>query len=188
MPVNRKVSDPPRMAGKKDLPPPLPSDVLERILRLARTDGRMLLIIAGLFAALSAMGMQKIGAAAGCLAAGCGALELHGVNLLRQGDARGMAWLVRSQLALLAVVFAYVLARWLTFDAELMRSLLTDEMIATFAQAGVSEDQILPMVKSVYNLTYGLVAFVSLIYQGGMALNYLRKTHIVRAALDETNG
>jgi hypothetical protein len=185
MPVNRKVSDPPRMAGKTDLPPPLPVDTLERVIRLARTDGRLLLVIAGLFAAMSAMGLQQIGAIAGCLAAGCGALEVHGANLLRQGDPRGLRWLVRSQLALLAVIAGYVVARLLTFDPELMRSLITDEMRTTFAQAGIQEEDILPMVKAVYQFMYGAVAFVSLLYQGGMALYYRRKAPAVEAALED---
>jgi hypothetical protein len=173
------------MAGKTDLPPPLPADVLERVLRIAGTDGRMLLIVAGAFALLSAINQQGLGAAAGCLAAGCGALELNGASRLRQGDLRGLAWLVRSQLLLLAVIVGYAIARIQTFDAELMRSLLTDDMVKTFAEAGVGEDQILPMVEAVYGFMYGVVAFVSLIYQGGLALYYRRKAAAVAAALDE---
>lgn len=175
------------MAGKTDLPPPLPIDTLERVLRIARTDGRILLVLAGTFAAMSAMGAQKIGAIAGCLAAGCGALELHGVNRLRLGDPRGMAWLVRSQLALLAVMFGYVTARILTFDPELVRAILTDEMIARFATAGIREDEIVPMMELFSRFMYGVLAFVSVLYQGGMAFYYWRKTTTVEAALEEAS-
>lgn len=173
------------MAGKNDLPPPLPSDVLARVHRLARADGRMLLVIAGVFAVISALGAQKIGALTGCLAAGAGVLELHGASLLRQGNPRGMTWLVRSQLALLMVILGYVVARWLSFDAELMRSMITPDMLATFKAAGMGEEGIIPMVKVVYQFMYGAVALVSLVYQGGMALYYRRKTPVVEAALAE---
>lgn len=171
------------MAGKKDLPPPLPIDTLERVLRVARMNGLVLLAVSSAFAAMSAMGAQKIGAIAGCLAAGCAALELHGVNRLRLGDPRGMAWLVRSQLALLAVVFGYVTARILTFDPELVRAILTDEMIAKFATAGVREEEIVPMMELFSRFMYGVGAFVSVLYQGGMAFYYRRKTAAVEEAL-----
>lgn len=185
MPVNRRVSDPPCMAGKKDLPPPLPEDVLARVLRLARTDGRMLLIISGAFAVVSAMGQQGLGAVAGCLAAGAGALELHGASLLRQGDARGMGWLVRSQLALMVVIIGYVIARMMTFDPELMRSLITPEMRDQLATVGVPEDQIIPRVKHVYQFMYTVVAVVTVAYQGGMAIYYLRRKAVVEQALTQ---
>ena len=54
------------------------------------------------------------------------------------------------------------------------------------AEAGIGEEEILPMVKIVYQFMYGIVAFVSLIYQGGLAIYYRRKTPAVEAALEET--
>jgi len=172
------------MRGLLIAPPPLPTEVLARVLRLAAVDGRVLLIVAGTFAALSALGGDALGATIGCLAAGAGALELHGVGRLRLGDAGGISWLVRSQLALLAVVLSYVAARLASFDPILMQTLLTPERTESFRAAGLTDDEIMPLVKAVYQMTYGAVALVSLAYQGGMAWYYHSRRETVRAALE----
>lgn len=172
------------MRGLFIAPPPLPAEVLARVLRLATVDGRVLLIVAGIFAVLSALGGDRLGAVVGCLAAGAGAVELHGVGRLRLGDAGGMTWLVRSQLALLAVVFLYVMARLMSFDPVLMQTLLTPERTESFRLAGLTDEEIMPLVETVYRMTYGAVALASLVYQGGMAWYYHSRRETVRTALE----
>ncbi|HEY1107235.1 MAG TPA: hypothetical protein VGE76_01345, partial [Opitutaceae bacterium] len=43
----------------------------------------------------------------GLLAAGAGAIELHGAGLLGHGDRRGINWLIASQPVLLTVIYVY---------------------------------------------------------------------------------
>src|SRR5678816_1370684 len=85
-------------------PPLLPEETLARVLRLARFDGMGALVLGGMFALFAAAARDFPFAAIGLLAAGAGAVELHGAALLRQGDRRGMQWLVASQPYLLLVI------------------------------------------------------------------------------------
>ncbi|GAB1488941.1 hypothetical protein MASR2M8_13890 [Opitutaceae bacterium] len=172
------------MFGFRSSPPPLPVEVLARVLRLASVDGRMLMIMGGLFAALSALGGDIIGAMAGCLATAAAFVELHGVNRLKIGDPDAMRWLIRSQLALLAIILLYVVARIATFDPEQMRALITPELVESFRNAGLAEHEIMPVVESFYRFVYGVVGVVATTYQGGMAIYYHRRREPVRIALE----
>jgi hypothetical protein len=158
------------------VPPLLPEETLFRVLRLARFNGMSVLFIAGFFALISAAAKDVPGAAIGVLVAGAGALELHGAGLLRQGDDRGMTWLVSSQLYLLTVVLAYVGFRLMHVDIEPMRVLLT----ATIAVSGLNEDQFLRVIYGISTSVFGVVTFF---YQGGMAIYYHRRRAAVRQAL-----
>ena len=157
------------------LPPPLPSEIFENVLRIATRNGRILLFLSGGFALLSAIGGSLDGAKVGCLAAGAGALELHGAGLILHGEKRGVSWLVGSQILLLVIMLLYCAAQILQFDAEVVRSRLTPELLAQFdASARVSEADLLHFVHLGYSTLYVVIAVVSVIYQGGMALFYRR--------------
>lgn len=153
------------------------------MLRLAALDGRMLLFIAGGFAVLAAAAGQGLPATAGCLAAGAGAMELHGAQLLRHGDERGMSWLIRSQLTLLAIILGYVGIRLAGFDPEPLMAQLDSERLDALRAAGMADEEILPALKMAYMILYGTVGVVSILYQGGMALYYHRKRGPVEQAL-----
>ncbi|HEY0944466.1 MAG TPA: hypothetical protein VGD81_04335 [Opitutaceae bacterium] len=171
------------MSGKNVRPPPSPAQVLSRVLGVATIDGRILVIIAATFALLAAAGREPLAAIVGCLAAGAGSLELHGVHRLKLGAPDGVKWLVRSQLFLLLLVLAYATIRFFTFDAELVRSLITPEMETQLATAGLTVDQALPFFKLIYQATYVIVALVSCIYQGGLARYYRNRRGAIRQAL-----
>lgn len=172
------------MFGFRSTPPPLPIEVLARVVRLASMDGRMLVVLGGVFAGWSALIGDGVGATAGCLALGAAFIELHGVGRLKLGDPEATRWLVRSQLVLLAVILFYVAARIATFDAALMQTLLTPELIESFRNAGLGEDEIMPMVESFYRFMYVVVGLAATAYQGGMALYYHRRRDPVRIALE----
>jgi hypothetical protein len=166
-------------------PPLLPAEALRRTVRLARLDGTTMLALAGVFALASASGKDVTGATVGLLVAGAGAIELHGATLLRHGAARGVNWLVASQLFLLVVVLAYVGQRLAHVDVTSMRVLLTEEQRTVIRQAGMTVDSFLA---TVYRIAYELVAAATVLYQGGMALHYLRRRGSIAAALaDEAN-
>ena len=168
-------------------PPPLPAETLERILRVATLDGRMLMVIAGLFALMSAAGHDGIGAVAGCLGAGAGAVELHGVGLLRSGESRGLAWLVRSQFFLMAALLLYAAARLWTFDVEPLRAGLaaSPQARTMLENSRVTEEQFLAFSKNIFTVLYVLVGLATVIYQGAMARYYYRRREAVSLALHE---
>lgn len=173
------------MTGKTDAPPPLPHEILDRVCRLARFEGRSLLIVAGLFSLLAAYQRDGVGAFAGCLAAAAGVVELNGVNRLRQASLSGLSSIVGSQIALLLTVVTYAILRATSFDPAAVAQLVNAETRAEFAALGLREEQIVPMLKKSYLGLYVTVGLVSVVYQGGMALYYHRRRDAIRRALED---
>lgn len=161
-------------------PPLLPAEVLRRMLRVARFDGTSILFIAGGFALGSAVLHDVTGTMISLMVAGAGAIELHGAALLRHGEARGLRWLVSSQLYLLFIMLGFVGSKLSHIDIEPMRALLTDDAKAAIAQDGLTVDQFLRMA---YVFGYGLIGVLTVLYQGGMAIYYARRQSAVAAAL-----
>ncbi len=173
------------MPVRSPLPPPLPSEILARTLRLASVDGRLILWISGTFALFSAMGHDVVGAVAGCAAAGAGAMELHGATQLRTGEARGVDWMIRAQLLLLATILLYSATRLMTWNPELINERITPDIEERIAQFQMTREQFLEATKMLYQFMYAVVGFVALVYQGGMVRFYLRRRAAIRQALDE---
>lgn len=163
-------------------PPPLPIEVFDRVMRVARMDGIMILLLAGSYAAMAALAKQGTGLTFGILATAAGAIELHGVEKLRHGVAHGVRWLVASQFYLLAVIVAYATWRLTVIDLELLRQALNQESRQAIAELGLSEDAFLRLTN---RLVYGLFLLLSACYQGGMAWYYWSRRHLVARALEE---
>ena len=161
-------------------PPLFPAEVLQRVLRLARFDGLSVLVVAGIFALISARLGDYLGAVVGLLVAGAGAIELHGASLLKHRQPRGMDWLVRSQLILLITVLAYCALRLLHPDLAPLRATVNEDVKAQLEVLGWSVDQFLG---TVYRLTYLAVSLATFAYQGGMAVYYWRRRATVVRAL-----
>jgi hypothetical protein len=172
------------MSGKTDAPPPLPQEVLRRVCRLASFEGSALLGLSGFFAVVAAVGHDIPGAIAGCLAAGAGILELQAVARLEKGDERGISGLVRSQVALLAIIIGYCAARLWLFDPAAVEAMLSLERRQELAALGLTDEQFRPVLEQGYRALYLTLAVVSIAYQGGMALYYHRKGSEVRLALE----
>jgi hypothetical protein len=171
-------------------PPLLPGETLARVLRIARMDGLSVLGVAGLFALLAAGSKDVQGAAIGVTVALAGALELHGAAMLRHRDVRGVDWLVRSQMFLLVVLMAYCAWHLTRVDLEPLRQVfrstlrfpLMNDMWAMNQQLGLTEDMFLQQTNT---LLYVTLAIATLVYQGGMALYYIRRRDPVIRALAE---
>jgi hypothetical protein len=163
------------------LPPLLPEEVLTRVFRLARLDGLSVLLVATTFAIIAALARDVTGAMAGLLVAGAGASELHGTSMLRVGDARGMSWLVGSQLCLLVSILAYVGVRLSLFELPPVPEDMKKFVEFSASQVGMTGDQYL---RFVHRVALWIVAGLSILYQGGMAWYYLRHRAAVARALE----
>jgi hypothetical protein len=173
------------MPARPSKPPPLPVEILERVIRVSSIDGKLVLWLSGFFAIFSASAHYVVGAVAGLAAAGAGALELHGSSLLRRGDGSGLNSAVRGQLILLATILIYSAVRFYTFDPASVQEQITPEVRQRLDETGVTEAQFLELIKTVAQLTSLAVGFVALIYQGGMIRYYVRHRPAVEQALAE---
>lgn len=161
-------------------PPLLPEETLERVERLARFDGLSLLLLGAIFALPAAAVRDIPFAAIGLLAAGAGAIELHGVALLRRGDARGMGWIIASQPLLLAVVWSYGALRLMLFEPPPLPEAVAEMTKLGATQWGLPVDDYL---RRVNQIIVGSLAVIALLYQGGMTVYYVRRRAAVAAAL-----
>lgn len=158
------------------------------MLRVARFDGLSVLLVAGGCALVSAGAGNVQGALIGVTVALAGALELHGVSLLQHGDARGIDWLVGSQIFLLVTLLGY--CGWQLTHVELeplrvafhssLRMPLMQQLWAANQELGMTEDTFLRQMNT---MTYACLAVATLIYQTGMAVYYLRRREPVTRAL-----
>jgi hypothetical protein len=163
--------------------PPSPEKILARVLSVASLEGRSVVLIAGTSAMISLFSADSLGVVIGALAAGAGAVGLHGAKLLKAGQPRGMNWLVRGELLLLSVILVYaaiMLGRLATGGVNAVISPTMRSLYEAFGQWGPEQQR---EYAQVYKLTYGLVAGVSLLFQGGMALYYHRCRAVIREAL-----
>ena len=163
-------------------PPLLPSETFRRVQRIARFDGLSVLGVSGAFALISAASRDVPGALIGLLVAAAGAIELHGLTLLKVGRSRGMNWLITSQLYLMAILLGYSAVKLLRPDIEPLRTVVTTELTEQIRLAGMTVDQFL---LTFLRLVYVGVAAATVLYQGGMTVYYVRRKSAVEAALLE---
>jgi hypothetical protein len=168
-------------------PPPLPLEILARVTRVARFDGTSILAVSGSVALLSAAYRDVTGASVGLLVAAAGAIELHGVGLLRTNNIAGVRWLVSAQVWLMGVILAYVAYRIARPDIEGFLQFVTAGPVAdSFAQAATEAGETLRQyVIDAFRAFYVAVALLTVVYQGGMAVYYLRRRGAIQVALEE---
>lgn len=164
-------------------PPPLPTKVLQRVVKIATLDGWSILIVSGLATLAAGLGSDLWGALTGAAICTASLIELKGAKDLKHGKPTGLSKLVASQLLLLTVIWIYVGARWLTNDNSLIDAALTPEILRQLSQIGVDPRQLTDLLKRIIPLTYAIIALVSLAYQGGLAWFYHRQKKAVYAAL-----
>ncbi len=175
-------------------PPRPPEEVLRRVIRFSRLNGWSAVLFASL-GALVSLGLLDPISVSICLLIGLGgALEVHGQRMLVRRDAGGMRWLVRAQLVVLAVVWFYAATHLVSFDAVYLRDEVIPnarEMLSAFGmnldqifeQADLDTNAVVAFVRLLFVAIYGSLMLVTLIYQGGLALYYRRRTAAVEAAL-----
>lgn len=161
-------------------PPLLPEKILARVERVGRLHGGGVLYVAGVFALLSGMGGDTLGAIVGLAVAGAGAMEHHGATILGQGAARGLRWLIGSQVCLFASIAVYCAVRLAHLELPPIPEQLRPMLEINAAQVGLSVDDFVAMA---YRLTLKLVLGLSIFYQGGLALYYYSKRHALTSLL-----
>ena len=173
-------------------PPVLPEKTLHRVLAIARGDGWSIVIVAALGGLVSLVQGGWFATAAALLVVLAGAGELHGRRLLLRHEPRGVNWLVGAQLFLLVVIWVYTWYRWRFFDpaavwAE-MPAFVRTELDRQMLVAGLEpEFDRPPLLRMMNVLVCAILAFVTLLYQGGLALYYARQRDRIRQALSPSD-
>ena len=165
-------------------PPLLPAEILRRVIQRARLNGWSVVIFAGLCALGSLVFRDFLGASVGLLVTLGGTLEVRGYRMLKRHDAGGMRWLVGSQFVVLVVIWAYGISRLSGNNDQMVRTVFTLGMRRSLGELGLTLDDILPQLRLLIGVLYGSVLTTALIYQGGLALYYPRRTPAVESALN----
>jgi hypothetical protein len=163
-------------------PPLLPEETLARVLRLARFDGMSVLVLSGMFALIAAAAGDFPFATIGLLASGAGAIELHGVALLRQREARGMRWLLASQPFLFLVILTYCALRLWFVELPAIPEAFEGVFAASARQWNMSIEE---YQRALNHITALAVAVAAMGFQGGMTIYYLRRRGPVYRALSD---
>lgn len=158
-------------------PPPTPEEQLLRVLRIAKTNGLSVVIIAGL-GTLFSIG-DWLGMAVGTAVFIGGWMELSGRKRLLRGDVAGVRELVRSQWVVLGAIELYCAIK-LGFDRD---HGVSQELRSAMTQMGIDMVDLEPSLRRAFYATYGAVALITLVYQGGMARYYGRRAGVVQEAI-----
>lgn len=169
-------------------PPVLPAHVLHRVLALSRIDGWGIVIVAGLSGTVTLVQGHGLVTIAALLVVMAGAGELLGRRRLLRRDPRGLDWMIGAQLFLLIVIWGYAWYRWRYFDpaalwAELpgfARAKLDRDLLAAGLDPELDRALLLDLMNT---LTCFVLALVSLVYQGGLAVYFATRRAPVRQAL-----
>lgn len=152
---------------------PAPEKTLRRVLFISALDGWSIALFAGLCALISLLMGEWIGVTVGGLVTAAGVIELRGRRRLLDGDAHGLAFLVRAQAMILGVIWIYALQNLLAFDEAEIMAQFTPGVREMLSQWFVlSAEDFRPLVKPVYYSLYLTVIGATLLFQGGLALYY----------------
>lgn len=182
--VRKLAKAKPMTVPPPSLPLSPPQLALRKVLKISRVNGWSVAVFAGLCTLVSLVFGDLVGSGIGLLVVASGVMEIHGHRLLKRRDATGPVWLVRSQLFLLSVILVYAVTRLFSFDSESILSNLTPELEALLKENGITRAEIIPLVQTFFRAFYGAVILVTVIYQGGMAFYYRRKSPLVAKELN----
>jgi hypothetical protein len=170
----------------KAMTPPGPTPevkVLTRVLLISAIDGWSVVALSVLGTLLALVLGDLSSVVVSLLIGATGVLELRGRQQLVRRNPGGMRLLVRAQMLLLLVILVYCVSRLASFDEGTVLGNLTPEMEAVLKENGLERGDILPAVQMMFYIGYGAVAFVSILFQGGLTLYYRSRTASVSAAL-----
>ena len=158
-------------------PPLTPEEQFQRVLRIAKTNGLSVVIIAALGTLIS-LG-DWLGMAVGVALIVGGRMELAGRKRLLANDPAGVRQLVRAQWVVLGAIEIYCLIK-LGFDHD---HGVSQELRGAMIDLGIDMAALEPALRLAFYGSYGAVALISVVYQGGMARYYGRRAGVVQAVI-----
>ena len=161
-----------------------PKEILHRVLLVSLIHGWSIALFAGLCALISLIYGDVTGLIVSLFVTVGGVMEIRGRKRLTQHDADGgIDLLIRAQLVVLGVIWAYAISRLVSFDPDTMLGQMTPEMRSAVDQAGLSTHELVHYVRLFSYALYGTIMFVTLPYLGGLTFYYRNRRAAVRQAL-----
>ena len=141
----------------------------------ARNNALSILVVAGLATLwLAAQGHAL--AVFGAVLCSAAVLELRGAKLLLADPLAARPMLVGAELAVLVLMLGYCAWRLASFDFDAELAALPETSRQLLLDATGDDEAVLREMMVLANrITYGVLAVVTLFYQGGMALFYRRR-------------
>ena len=145
-----------------------------KITRISSINAWSVMVIAGGFTLLSVLGWSVAGIVVGAAVTGAGVIELHGQKALQTDPARARQWMVGSQVWLTTGVLGYCIWRLVSLDPDDPFAVFGDaaQLFQLVELMGLSRAQLSSLFIQAYYITYGLIAGLTLLFQGGLALYY----------------
>ena len=150
------------------------SALQRKISNLSFFDGVTVLLMAGISLVCAAIWRDLTEAFVGVALLTVGCIELSGRQLFHNRLPEATRWLVGSQLGLLFVIIAYCL-RNIYYPPALPLDQLPPFILETLENLPGSNGNLEGMMQPLLKVVYSLFMLISVFYQGGMAMFYLRK-------------
>jgi len=130
-------------------------------------------LLSGAFTVGSLIFWSPVGIVVGVAVVGAGLMELRGRGLLLRNASGAREWMALSQVWLLMTVLIYAAHRLWVFDWNApLSDMSMQETMQLTVLTGLHGELLGRFVAGVYGLIYGVVAVVTVVYQGGLALYY----------------
>ncbi len=146
----------------------------QRILRISKLNAWSITFIAGAFTALGLLSLSWAGVLVGASVTGAGLAEIRGYRKLAAGEPDARTWMTGSQIWLMFCVLLYCGWRLATLDVSDPFAVLGDSanILELTSAMGLSKAAVADLFIKAYLWTYGLVAALTCIFQGGLAVFY----------------
>ena len=142
---------------------------LARAANVARSNARGYALFGALTLIVAALGPDALGLAIGAVVTGVGVAQLRAVPRLRAADAEAPRAMARNELLLMGGIALYALLK-----LTLLRETGEELQAQVGDTSGLGLD-IAELSRSLNTLVYSTVLAVTLLYQGGLALYFLRR-------------
>ena len=150
------------------------NQLTEKIMRISTINAWSVTFIAGAFTVLSLLALSVPGVVVGAAVAAAGPTELYGQRKLEDDPRTARTWMVGSQIWLMVCVLSYCAWRLLSLDPENPFVVFGDaaqvfELVEVF---GIPQSYLASLFIQAFYITYGLIAALTLLFQGGLAMYY----------------
>ena len=146
-----------------------------RVMRISLINAWSVTLIAGSFTALSLLGLSLAGVIVGAAVTAAGPIELHGRKALQTNVTQARGWMVGSQVWLMSCVLGYCGWRLMMLDPADPFAVFGAEagqLMQMVDIVGISSAELERLFIQAYRITYGLIAGLTVLFQGGLALYY----------------